>query len=720
MPTRLIHRASFSTFSRPTMSDAADLSSRGGSGSPSPPKHGVYKPIRRIGQACIPCRRKKARCSGERPCRSCVRSSHHCIYSREQRREIGALADTLLSEAGPTESTSQRLSRVESKLDQIFQRLDQLVPHSRQPPHSSESSATAAPAYSLDESTNGAQSPSCGPPWLNRHGSVERRTDLDLVEGPFRSQDHAPKLEHLVPQQVARDVFKDYFRCADGQPYALFHEATFWRQLDQKQLPDHLLLAIMAQAVRFSTDAFFEGRKASLSALFANMAWRSIVVLYFQERAEADVNIVKTIMLLSIFDFTAGHDRHNSAWVKIGLAVRISQDLRLMLDCPTSIGVAEKEERRRVFWSVYMLDRLASCARARPPAVLEVSCHLSLPCDEQLWRMGCESKSHKLDDIVGQNATAGEHPGFPALVIALTSIVGRCAQCMMQDDNDRQRKPPWDQSSDYAAICSDLLSLEGYFEQSVDEALLSCFIDGIEIDPGLASPVVFARVLFCLSHCLLNQPFLLRRRTDRSQARAPNTFLSRALDAGLEYSRRLVNELRDAKRTGYILHGSFLGYCTVVAGGVHAMYTCSDDPIVRQDASTCLSVCRQILGDLSEYWPSCVSMSDAMDKFATCADRFGSLISPASHGQPLGGADSDLMWSLLDYSTLASAPDGFWETESYATSPATSDVSIGQLLDAVSTNSGQGLLDCSIAVDGQTYSSNHFPPFMLCDPLAQL
>ncbi|KAH7000789.1 fungal-specific transcription factor domain-containing protein [Ilyonectria destructans] len=367
------------------MSDAADQSSLGGSGSPSPyPKHGVYKPIRRIGEACIPCRRKKARCTGERPCRSCVRSSHHCIYSREQHRDIGALADTLLSEAGPIESTSQRLSRVESKLDQIFQRLDQLVPHSRQPPHSSESSANAAPAHSLDGSTTGTQSPSYAPSWLNRHGSVERRTKLDQVEGPFRSQDHAPKLEDLVSHEVARAVFKDYFRCVHGQPYALFHEATFWRQLDQKQLPDHLLLAIMSYTVRFSTDAFFEGRKASLSALFANMAWRSIVVLYFEERAEANITIVKTIFLLSIFDFTAGHDRHSSAWVKIGLAVRISQDLRLMLDCPTSIGVAEKEERRRVFWSVYMLDRLASCARARPPAVLEASCHLSLPCDEQL------------------------------------------------------------------------------------------------------------------------------------------------------------------------------------------------------------------------------------------------------------------------------------------------------------------------------------------------
>ncbi|KAG7122688.1 hypothetical protein HYQ44_003586 [Verticillium longisporum] len=54
-----------------------------------------------------------------------------------------------------------------------------------------------------------------------------------------------------------------------------------------------------------------------------------------------------TITLLSIYDFTAGHDRHDSAWVKIGLAVRMAQDLRLMMDNQTTLGNAEKEERRR-------------------------------------------------------------------------------------------------------------------------------------------------------------------------------------------------------------------------------------------------------------------------------------------------------------------------------------------------------------------------------------
>jgi hypothetical protein len=56
--------------------------------------------------------------------------------------------------------------------------------------------------------------------------------------------------------------------------------------------------------------------------------------------------------------------------MKIGLAVRIAQDLRLMHEPDASMNYIEQEERRRVFWSVYLLDKLISCGRARSPAIL--------------------------------------------------------------------------------------------------------------------------------------------------------------------------------------------------------------------------------------------------------------------------------------------------------------------------------------------------------------
>lgn len=232
-----------------------------------------------------------------------------------------------------------------------------------------------------------------------------------------------------------------------------------------------------------------------------------------------------------------------------------------MMDDPTDLSNAEKEERRRVFWSVYMLDRLASCARARPPAVLEASCHLSLPCEEHLWRADLPSANYKLDDVAKNSLHVGQHPGPPAVVIVLTSILGRCTQCMVQEANIRPRQPPWDPSSDWATVSSELLTCEAYFEQPIGEALEAhCAPDGPG-DRALAGPLVFSYTLFLVTHCLLNQPFLLRERINSSPGKPPHTFLSRALDSGHEHASRLAHLLRDAKQAGYDCHGSFYGYC---------------------------------------------------------------------------------------------------------------------------------------------------------------
>jgi hypothetical protein len=42
------------------------------------------RPVKRIRQACEPCRRKKSKCSGERPtCSTCWRLEQHCFYHGE-------------------------------------------------------------------------------------------------------------------------------------------------------------------------------------------------------------------------------------------------------------------------------------------------------------------------------------------------------------------------------------------------------------------------------------------------------------------------------------------------------------------------------------------------------------------------------------------------------------------------------------------------------------
>ncbi|KAH6663977.1 hypothetical protein F5X68DRAFT_177695, partial [Plectosphaerella plurivora] len=294
-----------------------------------------YRPIRRINRACHACRRKKSRCTGGHPCRSCRRLGELCEYPAAIARAPRPPEDDGLHEAvgpaviGPA-PTSDRLDALESRLDTISQQLGQLTEITRQ--------LLNASAPSEQNATQASPPPTYAPGLGNP----------SPLNDPFHPVNWAVKLDHLVPPPVLRSVFRDYFRHAHNQPYSFFHEPSFWTRLDAGLLPDHLLLAVLSHALRFSSDSFFGDRAMATSNLFANMAWKAIVYLYFQERADADLAAVQTITILSMYDFTAGHDRHDSAWVKIGVAVRMAQDLCLMTeDAAASLTPTDAEERRR-------------------------------------------------------------------------------------------------------------------------------------------------------------------------------------------------------------------------------------------------------------------------------------------------------------------------------------------------------------------------------------
>ena len=97
------------------------------------------------------------------------------------------------------------------------------------------------------------------------------------------------------------DTFFDY---CHNQPYSFFHEGKFRGHIVQQTIPTHLLLAVMASAVRFSCHPYFVGGTHEASVGFANRAWKSVVSDCFTTGKAAEVSIVQTIALLALFDFT--------------------------------------------------------------------------------------------------------------------------------------------------------------------------------------------------------------------------------------------------------------------------------------------------------------------------------------------------------------------------------------------------------------------------------
>ena len=300
------------------------------------------------------------------------------------------------------------------------------------------------------------------------------------------------------------------------------------------------------------------------------------------------------------------------------MAVRIAQDCGLMLDAAPHLEYAEQEERRRVFWSVYILDRLVSCGRGRPPAIVDASCLLQLPCDDFVWKEGLWKKTLSLDELANRMLDTPERQGGFAQVVVMAHTLGRSAQYMLQEYNIRSRHPPWDPSSDFAAIGSDLLHLETHLEmqKSLREKLVPYITNNGIVDHQSTGPILFSRALFHLCYCLLNHPFLLRRRIDTSQKLAPASFLSRAFTLGWQHAQYMIELICDARSQGCVFQASFSGYCATFAGSIAALQTHHEDLVMRGKAQALLQETIAYLEDVGHYWHNVSSMVSLSSKYS--------------------------------------------------------------------------------------------------------
>ncbi|CAK7213891.1 Transcriptional activator [Sporothrix curviconia] len=74
-------------------------------------------------------------------------------------------------------------------------------------------------------------------------------------------------------------------------------------------------------------------------------------------------------------------NRRDAAYLHIGLALRMAVNLGLHQESSTSLKLSEadREHRRRVFWSIYSLDRILSLKSGHPVAILDEDIGVNMP-----------------------------------------------------------------------------------------------------------------------------------------------------------------------------------------------------------------------------------------------------------------------------------------------------------------------------------------------------
>lgn len=231
----------------------------------------------------------------------------------------------------------------------------------------------------------------------------------------------------------------------------------------------------------------------------------------------------------------------------------------------------EQEEHRRAFWSIYLLDKLVSVGQSRPPAIAEEDIHVQLPSDEETLRRGIWKKTPTLHQLINwKSETESSVNGtFTQTILAATAL-GRCCRYVLHG-REMDEMPPWDPRSDFTLLNTFLLLIDHHLQvetPSIPQIVEQYRRPDGTLDFQSLEHVVFARIVFHTAHCLLNHPFLLRMRLQKSNCKVPPKFLTRSFQISCNHARSISSLVEDAIASGCHVQSSFYAYASILAGGI--------------------------------------------------------------------------------------------------------------------------------------------------------
>ncbi|KFA72777.1 hypothetical protein S40288_06383 [Stachybotrys chartarum IBT 40288] len=348
--------------------------------------------------ACNCCRRRKLRCSREVPtCQQCRKTGSDCVYEAKKAKPG--------MKAGAIDNLHRRLETPDA-LERAFHQQDTSGTNPATRPESS-------PDNELNDSTNnlllffakelqrfnqGASSRTHLPTTTSRQQNGESPTKRLRTDNGFSPQTRPLVREPSVPEDEDLEaLLQAYF--VNVHPWIpMLHQGRLRRRLaDEKERPkvQTILQSLVLVAVKYIDNMTVANRL--LKTEQQAQEWRDYIVVTAMRKMS--VENLQALIMITFDDIGSG--RASQAWSVVGAMTRIVDYLQLAVETDemnrSSIfrpyislhppaDWTQAEERRRVFWNVFILDRFCSATTGWNTSLTSDDVHRRLPCDGITWR----------------------------------------------------------------------------------------------------------------------------------------------------------------------------------------------------------------------------------------------------------------------------------------------------------------------------------------------
>ncbi|KAI1390032.1 uncharacterized protein F4822DRAFT_221371 [Hypoxylon trugodes] len=554
----------------------------------SRPQVGIERlPSRRMGNEpreamnCKSCRKRKIKCNRLRPsCEACQVFQCPCVY------------DAVPKKRGPkTDVLEALLKRVDGLEAQLKDRKSD----------GSEPSQIIAD----DTSSNGgsATGESTSEPRTKRPAlDTSRARDAGTESAVY-----SPTVTESSPGVRIDAVLDTYFTRFHAKPYHILDESTVRQRLQLNQLPTYLINAIYALAARYTAHPSGYQSAVKLSEDYALRSRSEI------DTDEPSIDALQALLLL-VTAFTAtgkGKKAYMLLTTAIGMAMAL--ELHREVDLHTRITTVEREMRRRLFWTCYLLDRFVACGSKRPCLISDNTILLRLPC----WSPGPSTLPVEGDFF--QNGSNLQHlqgngrksQGSSGLIIDISRILGNTNRYLAAGGVKGDSHFPWHALSELSKIRQDL----DIWASGTDDVFSS--VDTLFGQPD-SSVLVLSKLIYHLIHCLIYRPFLPIDLAELAGTGQHQSWQIEATNICFLHANAIAELVELGKQMASIEWPAFVGYCICTAGTVHihgAHYNKSgggEGMGVLSSSSEFLSREMQQLNELSCTWASVQHQRDTL------------------------------------------------------------------------------------------------------------
>ncbi|KAH7418587.1 fungal-specific transcription factor domain-containing protein [Cadophora sp. MPI-SDFR-AT-0126] len=556
------------------------------------------RPTKRIRQACEPCRRKKSRCPGEKPiCSHCARLQQNCYYADERPEHERTSITPSPQVAGIR--PEDRLKFLENQLSEV----------------------------------------------LANQASMSRSTSVQVSDTP-RTAAHRPHPSRRLSDPIlpAWDIIlgaaETYLEYCDCQPLPLFQRSSFIRTL--KNRTPEVLLSILAIALRFSQDQQSRSNHVRLISGYVEAARTIISKKVFDGTVE--LSTIQALCLLTIVDFTDGHTRRAS--IHCSLAMSLAHNAGLTSESSMILPDQEKEERRRCFWSLFLVKRL----HGADFMILDFSAEDNFP-----WYP--ETTGAPLSPSQESSPTRtdeqGPDKGIVAYAIQLSEVWFKITRYARRRGKPSSL-PPWSSQSEYALILAHQMDFETrmpYIHRFEPAKFSQKSVEHLNSNRDYWGPWLFIQFLYHTNLCLLNHPLLLSLRLRNFKCVIPEIFLQHTSDLISSHATWIINFIDMLEAKPFKVTDPFLGHCVAIIATIYLQESFVDDPGTRREKQDNFDKCLKFIRGFGEQWPHLGRIANKLQRLAeTVSSTYVASEEPTRQNRKLL-IDLGQFFEVLEYSS---------------------------------------------------------------------